>query len=129
MWSEQRAGGKVLVRSLLLHRTMRCLKPGPHFGIHYKQKHNNIKTRRLPGILEEIQIHEEHIESPLTSPASPIGADRTDCCRTLVLLADGSDSGCPPGSPPRRVRFYGYTKQCVFGRLRHRSSHILTSHR
>lgn len=28
------AAGKVFKRSLLLHRTIRCLNPGPHFGVH-----------------------------------------------------------------------------------------------
>lgn len=34
--------GNVFERSLLLQRTIRCLKPGPHFGVHWKQrdKHN-----------------------------------------------------------------------------------------
>lgn len=30
------AAGNVLERSLLLHRTIRCLNPGPHFGVHWK---------------------------------------------------------------------------------------------
>lgn len=34
VWLGQWAGGKVLVRSLLLHKAMRCLKPGPHLGVH-----------------------------------------------------------------------------------------------
>lgn len=31
------AAGKVFKRSLLLHRTIRCLNPGPHFGVHSDQ--------------------------------------------------------------------------------------------
>lgn len=38
VWLGQWAGGKVLVRSLLLHKAMRCLKPGPHFGVHWGVK-------------------------------------------------------------------------------------------
>lgn len=35
LWAGQWAGGKVLVRLLLLHSTMRCLNPGPHLGVHW----------------------------------------------------------------------------------------------
>lgn len=35
--SWQCATGNVFERSLLLQRTIRCLKPGPHFGVHWKQ--------------------------------------------------------------------------------------------
>lgn len=38
LWLGQWAGGKVLVRSLLLHKAMRCLKPGPHLGVHWRGK-------------------------------------------------------------------------------------------
>ncbi len=47
LWLGQWAGGKVLVRSLLLHKAMRCLKPGPHLGVHWigrRKCEENIST-------------------------------------------------------------------------------------
>lgn len=58
------AAGKVFKRSLLLHRTIRCLNPGPHFGVHWKnidinkqlksQKKVNISVRAV--IMENRRI-------------------------------------------------------------------------
>lgn len=56
LWEGQWAGGKVLVRSLLLHSTMRCLNPGPHLGVHWEQKEeqkSSIKRFTFDFFLDE----------------------------------------------------------------------------
>lgn len=86
LWLGQCAGGKVFVRSLLLHKAMRCLKPGPHFGVHCRGR-----TRR-----QAIGApHRSQFAPRGSSPyLRPVQSDPLRWARLVVarLLFDGSVS-------------------------------------